>query len=136
MPASLLAPILPKLIDVGAGLIKSFFPDPEDQRKAELEMMKWSQRLAEGQLDVNRIEAAHRSVWVAGWRPAVGWVCAAALGYAYIVRDLIAYGAAIAGVELAHPLPELELGGLMPLLLGMLGLGGLRTYEKFKGVAR
>ncbi len=136
MPANLLGALLPELIGVGKQVIGRIFPDPAEQQRAEMELLQLTDRARQGQLDINKIEAGHRSIFVAGWRPAIGWTCAGALAYAYILRDLIMFATAIAGVELAQPLPDIDLAGLMPILLGMLGLGGLRTYEKYKGVAK
>lgn len=81
-----------------------------------------------GQIETNKVEAAHRSVWVAGWRPFCGWVCGASLAYAFVAYPVIL---------LWYPdAPRIEMDELMTVLLGMLGMGGLRTWEKSKGVAR
>lgn len=88
-------------------------------------------KAAEVQGSINSIEAQHRNIFVAGWRPFIGWVCGGALVYHYIIRDLIVF---------IYPhlveLPTIQMGELNTILLGMLGLGGLRTYEKFKGVSK
>jgi hypothetical protein len=86
-----------------------------------------------GQLEINKAEAGNASIWVSGWRPAVGWVCAGALFSQYILRPWVQWAAIISG----HPIPELPGidDHLWELLGGMLGLGGLRTVEKIKGVA-
>lgn len=76
------------------------------------------------QVEVNKLEAQHRSIFVAGWRPFIGWVCGVALAYNFILRDIIGFW-----VEMP---PALQMEHLMTVLLGMLGLGGLRTYEKLK----
>ena len=93
--------------------------------------------LVEGQLRINEKEAAHGSIFVAGWRPAIGWICGFALAWNFIAQPLLLYVAWIIpeGAALADA-PKLETGELMTVLLGMLGLGGLRTYEKVIGVAR
>lgn len=80
------------------------------------------------QLEINRAEAAHKSVWVSGWRPFCGWVCGAALAYSFVAYPIVLLWVPDA--------PRIEMDELMTILLGMLGLGGLRTYEKHKGVAR
>lgn len=87
------------------------------------------------QLEVNKAEAQHASVFVAGWRPFIGWVCGAGLAYGFIFRDLIAWALRIYSPGMEPP-PTLELGELLGLLGGMLGLGGLRTFEKIKGADR
>jgi hypothetical protein len=91
--------------------------------------------LVQGQLAINQKEAEHGSIFVAGWRPAIGWVCGSALGWNYIVQPIITWVAFISGVDLADA-PRLDTAELTTILLGMLGLGGLRTYEKRLGVAR
>lgn len=87
------------------------------------------------QIEVNKIEAQHASVFVAGWRPAVGWVCGFALAWNFIVLPIMMWGAFLFDVDLSSA-PQLDATEMMPVLLGMLGLGGMRTYEKRKGVAR
>jgi hypothetical protein len=86
----------------------------------------------QGQLDTNKAEAASGNVFVAGWRPAVGWVCAMAFGFTFVFAPLATWAAALSG----HPVtfPVLDISQLMPVLLGMLGLGVMRTYEKVQGV--
>lgn len=118
-------PILGKVLD-------RVIPDKNARAQAE-ELLKQSEQSGElqlilGQLEVNRVEAAHKSIFVAGWRPACGWVCALAMGYSFVAYPI---------VLLWYPdAPTLETGDLMTVLFGMLGLGGLRSYEKYKGVAR
>ena len=85
------------------------------------------QKLIELQGEINKIEAQHRNVFVAGWRPAIGWVCAFALAYNFVIRDLLVWWV---GVETAPPALQME--HLMTVLIGMLGLGGMRTFEKLK----
>ena len=125
-------------LDIGGKLIDRLWPDPIQAAAAKLELLKLQQSgdLAQitGQLEINKAEAQNSSVFVAGWRPAIGWVCAMALFYQYLVRPIAQGAFAAAG----HPLPPL-VGlddNLWQLLLGMLGLGGLRTYEKVQGVAK
>ncbi len=85
------------------------------------------------QVQVNQAEAGNQSLFVAGWRPGIGWVCAAAFGYAYILQPFGAFAAALAGYH--GQLPQVDISGMMPVLLGLLGLGGMRTLEKVKGVS-
>ncbi len=80
------------------------------------------------QLEVNKIEAANPNAWVSGWRPFVGWVCGGGLAFQFLIAPLLTW---LSGTQV----PPLDMGTLMTLLLGMLGLGGMRTAEKFKGVA-
>jgi hypothetical protein len=87
------------------------------------------------QLEINKAEAASDSVFKGGWRPAVGWVCAIAFAYHFILKDLIIFGASFAGYQLPE-LPEFDMGTLLTVLGGMLGIGGLRTYEKKAGLTK
>jgi|TARA_R100000081_G_C4637599_1_gene76234 hypothetical protein len=83
------------------------------------------------QTKINEIEAKHRSVFVAGWRPFVGWVCGVALAYNFIIRDLFIWA-----LQPEEVPPALQMEHLMTVLMGMLGLGGLRTFEKIKDKTR
>ena len=126
--------ILDKLIQPVANILDKFVADKDLKAKLqhELETAIHSANLA--QLEVNKAEAAHKSVFVAGWRPFVGWVCGVALAYHFILAPLLQFGFALAGLD--QELPEFEFSQLSTVLMGMLGLGGLRTFEKMKGVSR
>jgi hypothetical protein len=84
------------------------------------------------QMDINKVEAGSTSIFVAGWRPAIGWICGLGLGVQFLVNPLATWFAALAGHPIAFP--SLDLGTLMTLLFGMLGLAAARTYEKAVGV--
>jgi hypothetical protein len=104
-----------------------------DKSEAEKQQLAAAVQLVQGQMDINKAEAASGSVFIGGWRPAIGWVCAAALACQYIARPLLVW----AGIVTGHNwpvLPGLD-DNLWQLMLGMLGMGGLRTVEKVKGVA-
>jgi len=90
---------------------------------------------ANAQARINEQEAQHKSLFVAGWRPAVGWIAAIALGWNYIVQPLLMWIGFLMDVDLSGA-PKLDTNELVTILMGMLGLGSLRTYEKYKGVAR
>ena len=126
--------ILDKLIQPVAGILDKFVADKDLKVKLqhELETSIHSANLA--QLEVNKAEAAHKSVFVAGWRPFVGWVCGVALAYHFILAPLLQFSFALAGME--QELPEFDFSQLSTVLMGMLGLGGIRTFEKMKGVSR
>lgn len=102
--------------------------------KGELDDLQNEFQLALGQLEVNKTEAQHADIFVSGWRPFIGWVCGGAFAWNYLLRDLTVLLANLAGADLAPV--TLNLSEMMPVLLGMLGLGGYRSYEKSKGVAR
>ena len=116
----------------------SFIPNPAEREKAEAEMrasaMTMAQQITLAQLEVNQAEAANSSMFVAGWRPAIGWVCATALAFQVLVRPAVSTAATIAGTAVPE-LPGID-DSLWQLMLGMLGLGGLRTIEKIRGAAR
>lgn len=118
-------------VDLVTTVIDKIWPDKSDQDKQKLAA---AVMIVQGQIDTNKIEAANPSMFVAGWRPFIGWVCGLALVYQYLVRPLAAWAFAIAGHPLP-PMPGLD-ENLWELLAGMLGLGGLRSFEKVKGVAR
>lgn len=121
---------------VAAGLkvLDKFIPDPAAKAQAEAELRSALMAWDAAQNEVNKAEAGHRSIFVAGWRPAVGWTCAVAFGWHFVGQPLMAFGFAMSGNML--PLPAFDMDGLLTVLLGMLGLGGLRTFEKIKGLSK
>jgi hypothetical protein len=130
-----LIPLLGPLVERMVGLI----PDPNARERARAEMM---QQLLEvfakadqAQLEVNKAEATSGSVFVAGWRPFIGWVCGAALAYQYILRPALTGLFDALGIVHAPALIGLD-ENLWQLMLAMLGMGGLRTFEKIRGAAR
>ena len=135
----MLGTLLPSLLPVITDVIGRFLPEDKEARaKAERDIeQQLSVHLAKidlAQLDINKQEAAHRSIFVAGWRPFIGWTCGLALAYTYVIQPVLVFGLGQAGYLIT--LPTMELGEMMPVLMGMLGLGGLRTFEKFKGVTK
>jgi hypothetical protein len=126
------------IVEIGARLLDKIIPDKTAREKAQAELLKAAQdqdfQLALGQIEVNKAEAAHSSIFVAGWRPGLGWICVAGLAYNFIAYPLLTWAVVITGAEFTPP--PLMSDNLMELVLGMLGLGALRTAEKWKGVAR
>ena len=124
-------------LDLGNTLITRIFPDPAQADAAKLELLKLQQSgdLAQmtAQTDINKVEASNSSIFVSGWRPAIGWVCALALAYQYLLKPLAMGILPNFGIAIA-PLPGLD-DNLWQLMMGMLGMGGLRTMEKMQGVA-
>lgn len=122
-----------------SGILDKIIPDKNAraQAKEALENMEaqGELELLKGQLTVNSNEATHSSVFVAGWRPAVGWVCAFIFGYHYLLYPLLVLILTVNGVDLKG-VPAFDSNSIWPVLSGMLGLGGMRTYEKKQGVAR
>lgn len=129
--------LLGPLLEFGKDLIGRFFPDEEERRKAEADFLKQAMdgelKQVIAQLQINATEAAHPSVFVAGWRPAFGWCGALGFLYATIGQPALAWLAAIKGWP-APPVLNLDL--LWVVITGMLGIGGLRTFEKSKGLTK
>jgi hypothetical protein len=125
------------LLDIGGKVMDRLWPDPAQAAAAKLELFKLQQSgelsMIAGQMEINKVEASNSSVFVSGWRPAIGWVCGAGFAVQFVVGPLAEWGSALYG----HPVkfPAMDTGTMMPLLLGMLGLGGMRTAEKIQGVA-
>ena len=135
MIQALLPSILPAVTDV----IGRFLPeDKEAKAKAEREIeAQLTNHLAKidlAQLDINKTEAAHRSIFVAGWRPFIGWSCGVALSWTYVVMPITQFILAQTGHLV--DLPAMNMSEMMPVLMGMLGLGGLRSFEKYKKVSK
>lgn len=112
-------------------VIEKIWPNKTEQEKAELAA---ALAIVQGQLEVNQAEAASSSVFVAGWRPFIGWVCGAACAWNWIGLPVTKMWLMLAGHTL--DLSPADLTEMLPVLMGMLGLGALRTFEKTKGVAR
>jgi len=115
-------------VDLATTVINKIWPDKSATEAAQLAA---AVAIVQGQLDTNKAEATSPSAFTSGWRPGIGWVCALALFFQYVGRPLLAWG----GIVTGHPLPPLPGidDNLWQLMLGMLGLGGLRTVEKIKG---
>lgn len=125
------------ILDVGKALIDKLLPDPKAKADAlqKLEELKQNGDLTviAEQADINKIEAASPKLFVSGWRPFIGWVCGAALAFQLVLGPMIVWGTSITGHPVSPPVMQTEL--LTTLLVGMLGLGGMRTVEKLNGVA-
>lgn len=129
--------VLGPIFEIGKTLLDRFIPDPAQKAQAEMELIRMAadgelkQTIA--QLEINAREAAHPSVFVAGWRPFFGWAGGAGFVYATILQPLLAWWASIKGWPAP---PALNLDLLWVVITGMLGIGGLRTFEKSRGVTR
>jgi hypothetical protein len=121
-------------IAAGLKVLDKFVPDPEAKAKAEAELRSSLQQWDKAQTDVNAVEASNPNLFVAGWRPMIGWVCALALAYQYLVCPLGMWIATSLHLAVTTP-PKLD-DSLWQLMFGMLGMGGLRTFEKLKGVTK
>lgn len=122
------------LIKPVARILDKFIVDKDLKEKLEHEIKLEIQKANIAQIEVNKAEALHRTVFVAGWRPFIGWTCGLALSYHFILQPIIVFAMSANGV--AYDLPEFDMGSLMTIILGMLGLGGMRSFEKFKGLTR
>jgi hypothetical protein len=127
-------------------VIDKVIPDPQAAAEAKLRAIELGQRgelavldadlrMALAQTEVNKTEAESPDTFRGGWRPYIGWVCGMGLTYQFLVRPLLPWVVALFGVSVP-PLPSIDTEQLLALLFGMLGLGGLRTYEKIKNVSR
>jgi hypothetical protein len=133
MNPMLIAPIF----ELGKGLMERWFPDPAKKAEAEAQFMLLMQeqdfKKVLGQLEVNAAEAAHPSIFVAGWRPFIGWCCGLGFLWASIGHPIVGWIALARGWPVP---PAIDTEVLLYVLGGMLGLGTLRSFEKSKGVAK
>ena len=129
-------PLLGALLPALSQILDRVIPDPAAKAKAlaeaQAQLIQVLQTADQQQTDVNKAEAGSASVFVAGWRPFIGWVCGAGLAYSFLLAPIGTAIASFYGAKAAFP--QLDTQTLMTLLLGMLGLGGMRTFEKLQGV--
>ena len=115
-------------------VIDELHTSEEEKLDKKILMQRIQQKLAEKQLDVNAKEATHRSVVVAGWRPAIGWCGAGALFFEFILSPCIEWYAKFSGLDLTAP--EIQTGPLLAIVTSMLGVAGMRSFEKAKGLTQ
>jgi hypothetical protein len=131
--------MLQNLIGPVTGLLDKFIPDADERAKLAHEIAtmaeKQAHELALAQIEVNKAEASSGSVFKGGWRPFIGWVCGIAFLYHFVLQPLLLFMIVVVGVQLPT-LPEFDMGTLLTVLGGLLGLGSLRTFEKTRGVAK
>jgi len=127
------------LIGPVTGLLDKFIEDKDQKNKLAHEIATMAEKQMHeqvmAQLEVNKAEAQHRSIFVAGWRPFIGWTCGIALMAHFVLFPATDFVVAYMGYEIP-PMPAFDMESLMTVLLGMLGLGGMRSFEKFKGIAK
>ena len=130
--------MIDKLIGPVTGLLDKFIPDADTKAKLAHEVATMAenhaQELAKGQMEINAVEAANSNVFVSGWRPFIGWTCGLGMFGNFITIPFSNFVLALFGVDIVIPLVPLET--MMPVLMGMLGLGAMRTYEKKSGVSK
>ena len=120
-----------QVADLATTVINKIWPDKSEQEKQELAA---ALTVITGQLDINKVEAAHQSIFVAGWRPFVGWMGGVSLGYAFLLQPILSWFLAICGVS--TPLPEPNTDAMMALVTAMLGVTAARSFDKWKGTAK
>ena len=123
--------ILGSLIGPATSLLDKVIEDKDEKNRIAFELSTLAERHAQealkGQLEINKVEAAHHSIFVSGWRPCIGWVCALGLFYNTILSNILGIWVEV---------PEIDTTLLVPVMMGMLGIGAMRTVEKVKGVSR
>tara|TARA_R110002167_G_scaffold43524_2_gene131446 strand:- start:63 stop:464 length:402 start_codon:yes stop_codon:yes gene_type:complete len=131
--------LITSLVGPVTGLLDKFIEDKDQKSALAHEIATMGERHAQeallAQLEINKAEAASGSLFKGGWRPFVGWICGFALLYHFILSPMIIFIITLTGATIP-PLPEFDMGSLMTVLLGMLGIGGLRTFEKQKGLTK
>ena len=127
-------PITNSVVGIAGSVLNKFVADKNLKMKLEHELKTQLQTANLAQIEVNKIEAASKSWFVAGWRLSVGWVCSLAMLYHFILAPMIQFAVGIAGIQV--DLPEFEFSQLSTILMAMLGMAGLRTYEKKEKVTK
>ena len=135
----MISALIPQIAPILGNVLDRFFPDKEKaaeaQRAIETALLENAAQINLAQVEVNKEEAQHRTVFVAGWRPFIGWVCGGALAWHFVGVPVTLFFIAWSGAEVPE-LPVFDMNSLMTVLTGMLGLGGLRTFEKMKGLTK
>ena len=131
--------LIASLIGPVSGILDKVIPDSDMKAKLAHEIATMydnhAQQALLAQLEINKAEAASGSLFKGGWRPAVGWVCALAFAYHYLLQPLLVFILTASGVDLPE-LPVFDMSTLLTVLGGLLGIGGLRSYEKTKGLTK
>lgn len=119
-------------------VLDKFVPDAKDRLEAEQLVLKSLLTASDAQIEVNKVEAASTNLFVSGWRPFVGWVCGGSLAYAAVGYSFLQWLVDMTAVLTATPVPAIpkpDTTITLEILMGMLGMGAFRTYEKTQGVA-
>jgi hypothetical protein len=133
------------LLPFAEKVLDAIFPDPKTASEAKIKLLELQQSgelailaaetdLAKGQQEINKVEAASGDRFASRWRPFIGWVCGVAFAYHFVLQPLLAFALSTAGYNVT--LPAFDMEALNTVLLGMLGLGGMRSFERVKGVTR
>ena len=126
--------LVDSVVGVAGKVLDKFIEDKDLKAKLQHEMDMQLHNANLAQIDVNKAEAASGSIFKGGWRPFVGWVCGVAMLYHFLLQPIIVFTLSAAGIT--FDLPQFDMGSLMTILMGLLGLGGLRSFEKHKGITK
>lgn len=113
-----------------AGAVDRFVETPDEKKAAQLLIAKMEHEKDKWQTEINRIESGHRSIFIAGWRPLIGYICACALAWGWIIRPILVVAFSVLKIEVE--MPDIATNEAISLVMAMLGMSGLRTYEKSK----
>jgi len=125
--------LIPGILGIIDKVLGAVIPDPAARAKATVDILDQLGKLDTGQMEVNKVEAAHEGSFVAGWRPFIGWTCGMAIAYEYVFAPIVIYTALLFGYHMPPP-PTIS-GDLWQLITGMLGMGALRSFEKVRGIS-
>jgi|TARA_R100001086_G_scaffold222460_1_gene139971 hypothetical protein len=130
--------LISAILPIAETVLDRVIPDKNAKAKALLEMEKAlvdaHNKGMLAQIDVNKVEAAHRSIFVAGWRPCIGWVGAISIAWHFILQPITIF--ALGVFDLPYDLPAFDMDAMLTIIMGMLGIGGMRSFEKFKGLTK
>jgi hypothetical protein len=126
--------LVDSVVGVAGKVLDKFIEDKDLKAKLQHEMDMQLHNANLAQIDVNKAEAASGSTFKGGWRPFVGWVCGVAMLYHFLLQPIIVFTLSASGIT--FDLPQFDMGSLMTILMGLLGLGGLRSFEKHKGITK
>ena len=122
--------MIDKLIEPVSSILDKFVADKDLKTKLSHELEKEIISLNKAQLEVNKVEAKHSNIFVSGWRPAIGWICGFSIAYHFILEPVIQYILIVNGIQFETP--EFDFSQLSTIVMAMLGMSTLRTYEKTK----
>jgi hypothetical protein len=127
-------PLIDSVVGIAGKVLDKFVEDKDLKAKLQHEMNMQLHDANLAQIEVNKAEAASASIFKGGWRPFVGWVCGVAMLYHFLLQPIIVFILSVAGIT--FDLPQFDMGSLMTILMGLLGIAGLRSFEKFKGITK
>jgi hypothetical protein len=122
--------MIDKLIQPVSNILDKFVADKDLKTKLSHELEREIISLNKAQLEVNKVEAKHSNIFVSGWRPFIGWCCGLSLAYHFIIEPVVQYILIVNGINFETP--EFDFSQLSTIVMAMLGMSGLRTYEKIK----